>query len=393
MSGPIRGSIVALYAQLLAYLRQQIQDGSLPAGSQLPTEVELAERFNVSRGTVRQAMTMLANEGLVERIQGRGTFVRPGTAPSSGEVQSRPTDKRIGLLLSYPSSELDLDILAGVEHAAKARGYAVSFVYTEERAEEQTRDIAWLLSQRVSGLIIYPLSNISYDESIWRLRDERIPFVLIDRYFHELDTDYVACDNVGGGYRATEHLVILGHTRIGFVYSAYGNLLTTSVRDRLEGYRRALREYGLPFDESLVFEVPSQSKNDPQHLHDRFFEAANRPTAVFVTTDNEAIALVQSAKRLGVNIPDDLAIIGFDNLRLSRYVHPPLTTVAQPCREEGMRAVNLLINRIEGQEGPRQHIELSTNLVVRESCGARLHIQKSINADKPNHIERETMPP
>jgi DNA-binding LacI/PurR family transcriptional regulator len=378
MTGPTRGTIVALYAQLIAHFRDQIRDGSLPAGSRLPTELELAERFNVSRGTVRQAMTTLVNEGLVERVQGRGTFVRLLADSSPGEVQSQASEKRIGLLLSYPSSELDLDLLVGVEHAAKARGYAVSFVYTEERAEEQTRDIAWLLSHRVLGLIIYPLSNIGYDESIWRLRADGMPFVLIDRYFPDLDSDYVVSDNVGGGYRATEHLIILGHTRIAFVYSSYGNLSTTSVRDRLEGYRRALREYGLPYDESLLFQMATASKNDPHGPHEPFLMSANRPTAVLVTTDNEAIALMQSAKRFGVNVPDDLALVGFDNLRLSRYVHPPLTTVAQSCRDEGVRAVNLLINRIEGQAGPHQHIELPTSLIVRESCGARLHIQKSV---------------
>ncbi len=377
MSGPDRGNIVALYIQLIAHFKQPILDGSLPAGSRLPTELELAERFGVSRGTVRQAMMALVNEGLVERVQGRGTFVRARTPTSSSEVRSRGTDKRIGLLLSYPSSELDLDILAGVEHAAKARGYQVSFAYTEESAKEQTRDIKRLLTDHVLGLIIYPLSNISYDESIWRLQADHIPFVLIDRYFPTLDTDYVVSDNISGGFRATEHLIILGHTRIGFVYSQYGTLSTTSVRDRYEGYRKALHEYGLSYDVSLVVQVPYFPDNDPRNPHEEFLTAANRPVAVVVSTDNEAISLMRSAKRLGLHVPGDIAFIGFDNLRLSAHAHPPLTTVAQPCRDEGLRAVNLLINRIEGQAGPSQHIELPTNLIIRESCGARLHVQKS----------------
>jgi GntR family transcriptional regulator, arabinose operon transcriptional repressor len=375
VSGLDRGHVVALYTQLIAHFRERILDGSLPAGSRLPGELELAQLHNVSRGTVRQAMTALVNEGLVERIQGRGTFVRSLAATSAPGVQSRSGEKRIGLLLSYPSSELDLDILVGVEQAARSRGYQVSFAYTEESAEEQTRDIHWLLADHVLGLIIYPLSNLDYDESIWQLQADDIPFVLIDRYFPNLDTDYVISDNVGGGYRATEHLIILGHTRIGFLYSYTGSLLTTSVRDRHEGYRKALREYGLPYDESLILKVPQLPKDGLRNLHEELLRRADRPTAVFTSVQYEAVALMQSAQQMGMRIPDDLAVVGFDDTRLTSHVYPPLTTVAQPCQDIGLRATNLLINRIEGQVGAPQHIELPTSLIIRESCGARLHVR------------------
>src|SRR5215204_692503 len=98
-------------------------------------------------------------------------------------------------------SQLDLDILIGVEHAAKSRGYQVSFAYAEESQEELDRDIGRLRADNIAGMIIFPVSDATYDESIWQLAADRVPFVLVDRYFPDLDTDYVVADNQGGGYR------------------------------------------------------------------------------------------------------------------------------------------------------------------------------------------------
>src|SRR5689334_18668286 len=233
--------MTARYARLMSYFRERILDGSLPSGARLPTELELAAEHQISRGTVRQAMSALVSEGLLERVRGRGTFVRPLLPIASPML--RTTERRIGLVLAHSSgSQLDLDILIGVEHAAKSRGYQVSFAYAEERLDELDYDIARLRADMVGGLIIFPVSDATYDESIWRLAADKIPFVLVDRYFPDLDSDYVVADNLGGGYRATEHLLILGHSRIAFVYSSKGSLLTTSVHDRWQGYRRALQE-------------------------------------------------------------------------------------------------------------------------------------------------------
>lgn len=363
----------ALYVQVLAHFRERILDGSLPPGARLPTELELAKQYAISRGTVRQAMGALVSEGLLDRVQGRGTFVRQ--APPDRAAPAQPAEKRIGLLLHHMGDPLDLDILIGVEHAAKSRGYQVSFAYAEESLEQQDRDIARLRADRAAGMIVFPVSDVTYDESIWRLRADGVPFVLVDRYFPDLDADYVVADNLGGGYRATEHLLILGHRRIGFLYSDKAGLLTTSVRDRWEGYRRALQEYGCPYDEALVRRQPPASPAADRY-GDLFSHAA-RPTAIFAVNDNVALDVLRSAQRLGLRVPEDLALVGFDDLNYAAHLSPPLTTVAQPRMDLGLRAGNLLINRIEGQGGPPRHIELPTSLVVRESCGARLHVRRS----------------
>ena len=364
---------MALYTHLISYFRQRILDGSLAPGAQLPTEVEIAQEHQISRGTVRQALNALVHEGLIERIQGRGTFVRQ-LPPRPVAPTPQAPERRIGLVLHYMDGPLDLDILISVEHAAKSRGYQVSFAYAEESLEQQDRDINRLHEDRVAGLIIFPVSDVAYDESIWRLHAEGVPFVLVDRYFPDLDCDYVVADNMGGGYRATEHLIILGHTRIGFVYSSKGSLLTTSVRDRWEGYRRALREYGCPYDETLVYQQQSPAGGDS---YGALLSRSDRPSAVFAVNDAVAVDLMRAAQRRGLRLPDELALVGFDDLNYAAHLSPPLTTVAQPRMDLGLRAGNLLINRIEGQVGPPRHIELPTSLVVRESCGARLRVRAS----------------
>jgi DNA-binding LacI/PurR family transcriptional regulator len=367
--------MIARYAQLMSYFRERILDGSLPAGARLPTELELAAEHQISRGTVRQAMSALVNEGLLERVRGRGTFVRP-LLPIASPVP-RAAERRIGLVLAHSSgSQLDLDILIGVEHAAKSRGYQVSFAYAEESLEELDRDITRLRADKIAGMIIFPVSDATYDESIWRLAADRVPFVLVDRYFPDLDSDYVVADNLGGGYRATEHLLILGHRRVGFVYSSKGTLLTTSVRDRWQGYRRALLEYGQHYDEQLVFQWPDRSNADSVGTSDQLLLREGRPTAIFAVSDSVALELLQAAQRVGLRVPEDLALVGFDDLSFAAHLSPPLTTVAQPRMDLGLRAGHLLINRIEGQGNLPRHIELPTSLIVRESCGARLRVRR-----------------
>lgn len=361
----------SLYAQLVSVFRTRILNGTLLPGAQIPTEIELASENNISRGTVRQAMAILVREGLLERVPGRGTFVRRLPVPNNS-VERRTENYRIGVLLSLRRSQLDMDILSGIEYAAKARGYQVSFAFTEESAEEQTRDINHLRADHVAGMIIFPLSDITYDEAIWKLRDDGVPFVLIDRYFPDLQSDYVTSDNIGGGYRATEHLIILGHTRIAFCHPSFGTPTTTSVRDRYLGYRQALEEYGIPYDESLIFQRDAEQKHLP---YIEYLSQPDRPTAIFTSHDHEAAEVFRAAMQLGIRLPEELAVVGFDNVEFSAFMNPPLTTIAQPSRDIGLRAVDLLISRLEGSRSPIKHIELPTNLVVRESCGVKLRVR------------------
>jgi GntR family transcriptional regulator, arabinose operon transcriptional repressor len=355
-----------LYLRLLTELRQQILDGRLPEGARLPSEADLSDSYGISRGTVRHALGILTNEGLIERRKGSGSYVR---ALNGDGTAAYPSSRQIGLVLSQSSDQLNMEILIGVEQGAKARGYHVIFSYAEENAEQQQRDIQRLIADNVEGLILFPASEDPTHESIAQLKEHNIPFVLTDRYFPEFDSDYVAANNFDGGYRATEHLLILGYRRIAFVHAHSSDVMLTSIRDRWAGYRAALEHYGLPYDEGLVYCAPAKG------YYEEFFARQALPDAIFAVNDLEALAILKTSKRLGLRIPQDIALVGFDDLSFAAHLHPPLTTVAQMRMELGLRAVNLLIDRIEGASGAFKHIELPTRLIVRESCGARLKIQ------------------
>jgi GntR family transcriptional regulator of arabinose operon len=364
-----------LHVRIIEEIRERILAGDLVAGDRLPSELQMAQQHHTSRGTVRHALDVLVNEGLLERVQGSGTFVRLSSLTREHSA-TQAVQKSIGIILSQANDELNMGILRGVEQVARPRGYQLSFAYTEENAEEQEHTIAHLAAS-AAGLIIFPVSNQPHDQAIAQLQNATFPFVLVDRYLADLDCDYVTSDNLGGGYRATEHLLILGHTRIGFAYNPAGGLLTTSVRDRWEGYRKALQEYNQPYDKSLVYYLSSLVSDASITSYDDFITSPHRPSAIFAANDSIALEIFQTAGRHGLRIPEDIALVGFDDVTFAAHLSTPLTTVAQQSVEMGMHAGILLLNRIEQQiSGPPKHIELPTNLIIRQSCGARLRVAR-----------------
>jgi GntR family transcriptional regulator, arabinose operon transcriptional repressor len=367
-----------LLSQLMAYFRERILDGRLSVGTRLPTDDELADLYQISRDTVRQALALLANEGLIERVQGRGTFVIQPR--SNGSPVTQPKQKQIGLVLNRTlRTHLTMNLLVGVEQAAKSHGYNVSFTYAEGEQDQQARDIARLQANHVLGMIIWAMGDTTHDNSIQQLQTDQFPLVLIDRYFPGLAIDYVGSDNIGGGYRATEHLLILGHRRIGFVFAQEETLQTTSVYERWQGYCKALQKYEVPYDETLVVPDVRKLQSGAREGLVEFLQRPDRPSAIFAVNDYIALDVLQAARAIHLRIPEDLAVVGFDDQEFAAHVHPSLTTIKQQFIDIGLRAGTLLINRIEGMAGPPKHIELPTNLFIRESCGAQLHVKKILS--------------
>lgn len=372
-----------LHNQLTSYFRERILDGRLAVGVRLPTDGELATEYELSRDVVRQALALLVDEGLIERIQGRGTFVR---ASQTNNAQSVQTQKQIGLILNclddpYIHSEakhIRMDYLIGVEQVAKVRGYSVSFSVSEGNQEQQIRDIARMHANHVAGMIIYPVGDAASSASIQELQAMSFPLVFIDRYFPDLQADYVGVDNKGAGCRSTEHLLILGHRRIGFVYMHKETLSTSSVRERWHGYCEALQKYGIAFDESLVVPDLRPGYSSIQQSLLDFLRSPNRPTAIFAVNDYVALYLLEAANVLHLHVPEDLAIVGFDDEHFAAHLRPSLTTVSQPFFDVGLRAGMLLLNRIERNTGIPRRVELPTNLIIRESCGTQLHVKKTL---------------
>ncbi len=372
-----------LHRQLTSDMRNSILHGRLSAGARLPTDQELAVEYQLSRDIVRQALALLADEGLIERIQGRGTFVCQIPA-SLTPVSASPVvqeQKQIGLLLSSSLrkwGESLQDIMGGVEQAARLHGYTVSIYYAEEGKEQQAQDIARVTANGIAGLIICPLTNVGDADAIRQLQAARFPLVFVDRYIPGLVVDYVGADNKSGGYRGTEHLIILGHRRIGFLYLEEEGLEnTSSVKERWQGYSEALHKYGVAYDPSLLHNDVNPGEGNVSPSIYEFLQRPDRPSAIFAVNDIVALDVMQAAHALGLRIPQDLALVGFDNERFASRLSPPLTTIAQPFFDIGLRAATLLLSRIEGLSTVSRRIELPVNLIIRESCGTQLHVERA----------------
>ncbi|MCL5995480.1 MAG: GntR family transcriptional regulator [Chloroflexi bacterium] len=394
LTSPDQRGAPKLHKQIEVLIRNSIQSGQLKAGDQLPTEAELCQQFKVSRSTVRLALTRLENAGMITRTRGRGTFLRELALTSDissgstyahrlqmtngGRAQRSSQRSTIGVVLSF-ASEIDvmqMNILLGIEHAVKSRGYNVLFVRTDEYDENgEAKAIAEMYQAGVSGLIALPIANRATTTGVRMLVEHKVPVVLVDRYLSELETGYVVSDNFAGAYRATEHLIVLGYRAFEFVMPTGGagtleeQLTTTSIRDRYDGFCKALQDYGL----STQIHGPAMLDLSSQEGVCEFFatkQHESSPLAIVALHDLIAIPFINQAAKLGLRPPLDFAIVGFDDLPFAVHLPVPLTTVTQPRYDIGFRAGHLLIDKIEGNPIRNGKLSLMVSLVVRESCGA-----------------------
>jgi LacI family transcriptional regulator len=190
--------------------------------------------------------------------------------------------------------------------------------------------------------------------------------VAVDPHTGPSDLVTIDSDNLRGGRLATAHLLELGHRRIGML-TGRPDLQSAQLREH--GYRQALTEAGVPVDHSII-EVGAYDPEIAVAAARRLISAAERPTAVFAANDISAIATIEAAIQLGMRVPDDLSVVGFDNVPESALCTPPLTTVDQPIREMGRRAIGELVRLIQGEQPESRHLTLQTNLVVRQSARA-----------------------
>ena len=365
-----------LYEQIVEDIRNKIASGNLKAGDKLDTQVELARKYKVSLITVKNALALLVNEGLLLSRAGKGTFVLE--KPSKDAIVSE--HKTIGLVLRDLNHPYFSMIVHSVEERAYEMGFNVLLSGSSGNIEKEENQIEKFRTMGVDGLIIASLSlEYRATDYIQRLHDENVPYVMVS-YIHDPDFWYVGTDQELGGYIATEHLIRTGYRTIGYVHIGGKNLLSEV---RKNGYSRALMEFDLPYDADFVFTL------DPDRYHsgaDRFQlgyhfglefrNLARKPDALFFYNDMSAIGFTQGGAEAGLRVPDDVAVVGFDDTIVARFASVPLTTVHQPVDKIGRTAVEIIQKRIQGVD-TRNRTIFKPTLVVRESCGARKRSTKN----------------
>jgi GntR family transcriptional regulator of arabinose operon len=349
-----------LHMQVAGMLKDRIRSGIWPDRTAIPSEKELCAEFDVARGTIRQALQTLESEGYLIREQGRGTFVHLAEV---NQVALR--SKRLAFVVPYVRDSSIPTMLVGFQQVAEEAGFSVIFNHVNNDQSQQERAIVKLIDEHIAGIGLYPVSSeeISLVE---RLKESGFPIVLIDRYLRSLSTDYVMTDHFSGIIRGTQYLLDLGHRRVGFVTWLSP---AVSMEHRFLGYRQALSERQIPFDERLVCRVEGYPVIDLTPLQ-QYLSGEDRPSAIVAANDQIAIGLYRAAASLSLRIPEDLSIIGFDNLDVSSHLDPPLTTIAQPFLTIGQVAANCLLRRIRGEQSYYEQVTLQPELVIRDSCRA-----------------------
>jgi DNA-binding LacI/PurR family transcriptional regulator len=280
----------------------------------------------------------------------------------------------IGMLLPATVRARFPELIEGAEQVVSQEGYSLALGGSGEDRALEAAQLQRILDRGASGLIVYAVDGPLEVPMLRQLFDRGFPLVLIDRYFPDLAVDSVTMDNLGGSFLAVQHLIDQGYRRIGYIGT--DNLRTSSIVERMAGYRWALDASGLPFAANEIctrlHTTPWPATDATIERHNQsalreYLTRAERPEAVVACNDYVAFQIVQAAELLGLRIPDDLALVGFDNVACAEYFGTPLTTVEQQFEELGATAASVLLDRIHGRRTRLGRFVISTRLIVRRS--------------------------
>ncbi|HEU5367740.1 MAG TPA: LacI family DNA-binding transcriptional regulator [Ktedonobacterales bacterium] len=340
----------------------------------------LNKKPDVDAATRERVLRVVREQGFVPNLAatrlagGRSQILGVLVPPLSWPYIQGIAQGTISTSLEWP---IVPEIMRGVTECISATPYELLLYSISQHKDHREIIQRILATQLISGLLAI-LPDGAANQLI-TVHEQGLPVVLIDDQGSHPALPWVGTDNRYGAYLAVKHLLGLGHRRIGHIRGLYA-----CSEERFQGYCEALREAGITPDPALVLQGDFAPASG-QACARAFFAMSERPTAIFVGNDQMAYGVLAVAQQLGVRIPEDVAIVGFDDIPLSGYIRPALTTVHQPFFEMGQRAAELLLSLVaspavaaqddahgaaNAQSAPG-HIQLATSLTVRESCGAR----------------------
>lgn len=329
---------------------------------------DIAREAGVSINTVSRALNDKPDISVETKERVLETVKRLGYRPNrlARGLRSNKTGT-IGVIVADIANPYFAALVKGVEKAAKEHNYSIILQDTDENYEKEREAVRTILAEQVDGLLITPVQTGK--ETIIELQESGLPFVLLGRWFDELEADYVATDDIQGGFLATEHLIKQGHERIALLG---GPPYISSAKERFQGYKKALDQYGIELDEGLVRSGAITMK-DGYTIAKALLSTKPRPTAIFAYSDFVALGIVKAIREVGLKIPGDIAIVGYDDIEFSSCLEVPLTTVRIPKREIGRQAVEILLERMIKADSASQFrkVKLEVELIIRESTTGR----------------------
>jgi GntR family transcriptional regulator of arabinose operon len=359
-------SAIPKYRQVYEDLHSAIRTGAFQPGDRLPSETELGERYNSSRITVAKALDELQLQGLVSRRAGSGTHVLAPTI-SSGHV--------FGLLIpDLGRTEIFEPICHGMMQSPLSKPHSLLWGHSMGEAAQQEKEAEHLchryVAQKVSGVFFAPLEYTPEKDAVNKrivsaLDRAGIQVVLLDRcyapYAMRSKYDLVGIDNRRAGFLITQHLLLHGVKRVAFIAKP---LSASTVLARIAGYREALFAYGISLQQNLVCRGDPDNPNFIQKVLKDC-----RPDAIVCANDFTAARVMAGLVSRGISVPEEMRIVGIDDVKYSSLLPVPLTTQHQNCADIGAMAMVTMLQRVEKPDLPTRDILLQTHTVIRRSCG------------------------
>lgn len=326
---------------------------------------DVARRANVSISTVSHVVngTRFVSESARKQVE--EAIRNLGYVPSAvaRSLKSNST-KTLGMLIPNCTNPYFAEIVRSVEDHCFGAGYTLILCNTDDEPHRQSVYLQVLSEKRIDGLIIISTGNDS--ELLALVKGLTIPAVLLDREISHVPCDLVETAHMQGAMLATEHLLALGHTRIACIA---GPEDLNSSAQRIQGWRNALAKAGAAADaDQLVWHSDFTSQGGCDTMK-QVLQSPLKPTAVFVCNDLMGIGALSAAHEAGVRIPQDMSLVGFDDIELAHFTSPALTTVVQPKHRMGVMAVDMLLERIQSKREQSRQVLLQPTLVVRASSG------------------------
>lgn len=331
----------------------------------MPTIHEVAKYAGVSAITVSRVINNSGyfSQEVRERVE--KAIAELGYVPNTlaRSLRSRRT-QTVALMVTDITNPFFTTLARGVEDTANQAGYTVIFCNTDESQEKEEKYLKVLLQKQVDGLLLVPTQ--SSGKAIQQIQTHGTPVVVLDRRIPDVAVDTVRCDSVDGAYQLARYLISLGHRQIAILSGAPG---ISTADDRVTGYRKALAEANIDIDEQYIFRG-AVTPESGYRMTRQAVSLSLRPTALIASNNFITIGAMKALQEIGLEVPDDVALVGFDDLPPAMVTFPFFTVTSQPAYEMGTTAMELLLKRLEGKESdPYQEVILPTQLIIRHSSG------------------------
>jgi LacI family transcriptional regulator len=331
----------------------------------MPTIHDVARRAGVGSITVSRVINNSGYTSAETRERVENAIAELGYVPNTlaRSLRSRRTHT-LALLLTDITNPFFTTLARGVEDTANQSGYTVIFCNTDESRDKEEKYLNVLLQKQVDGFLLVPTQ--SQPDAVLKIQKHSTPVVVLDRHIQDIEVDTVRCDSVEGAALLTRHLVSLGHRQIAMLSGAVG---VSTMDDRVAGYCQALEEAKIPIKEQYIFRGDFQPESGYEMTR-QAISLPSRPTAIVAANNFITIGAMKALQEMELEVPEDIALAGFDDLPQSMVTFPYFTVVSQPAYEMGRIATELLLERLNKTENKDpQEIILPIQLIIRQSAG------------------------